>query len=77
MTEKIDINLLTQEPGSLFIGGHRSVDEDVQHVLRGLFKKASQEELKTMHRILHSDAQSAERRVAFTTLMEEIQKTSR
>ncbi|KAL9403345.1 hypothetical protein Peur_000317 [Populus x canadensis] len=77
MKEKIDINLLTQEPGSLFIGGHRSVDEDVQHVLRGLFKKASQEELKTMHRILHSDAQSAERREAFTTLMEEIQKTSR
>ncbi|KAJ6966846.1 hypothetical protein NC652_004415 [Populus alba x Populus x berolinensis] len=77
MKEKIDVNLLTQEPGSLFIGGHRSVDEDVQHVMRGLFKKASPEELKTMHRILRSDAQSAERRVAFTTLMEEIQKTSR
>ncbi|KAJ6950592.1 hypothetical protein NC651_004310 [Populus alba x Populus x berolinensis] len=77
MKEKIDINLLTQEPGSLFIGSHRSVDEGVQHVMRGLFKKASPEELKTMHRILRSDAQSAERRVAFTTLMEEIQKTSR
>ncbi|CAK7357410.1 unnamed protein product [Dovyalis caffra] len=75
--EKIDINLLTQEPGSLFIGGHHSVDEDVQHVLRGLFKKASPEELNTMHRILCSDAQIADRRVAFTTLMEEIKKTSR
>ncbi|XP_011004886.1 PREDICTED: lysine-specific demethylase JMJ18-like [Populus euphratica] len=77
MKEKIDINLLTQEPGSLFIGGHRAVDDNVQHAMRGLFKKASPEELKTMHRILRSDAQSAERRVAFTTLMEEIQRTSR
>ncbi|KAJ6776549.1 DEMETHYLASE JMJ14-LIKE PROTEIN putative-RELATED [Salix koriyanagi] len=58
-------------------GGHHSVDEDAQLVLRGLFEKASPEELKTMHRILCSDAQSAEQRVAFTTLMEEIQKTSR
>lgn len=73
----MDINLLTQEPGGLFIGGHHSVDEDAQLVLRGLFEKASPEELKTMHRILRSDAQSAEQRVAFTTLMEEIQKTSR
>ncbi|KAJ6887305.1 hypothetical protein NC651_027599 [Populus alba x Populus x berolinensis] len=75
--EKADINFLTQDPGSLCVGGHHSVDEDVQHVLRGLFKKASPEELKIMHRILCSDAQSAEQRVAFTTLMEEIQKTSR
>ncbi|KAJ6423173.1 hypothetical protein OIU84_024160 [Salix udensis] len=75
--EKMDLNLLTQEPGGLFIGGHHSVDEDAQLVLRGLFEKASPEELKTMHRILRSDAQSAEQRVAFTTLMEEIQKTSR
>jgi histone demethylase JARID1 len=75
--EKADINLLTQDPGSLWGGGHHSVDEDVQHVLRGLFKKASPEELKIMHRILCSDTQSAEQRVAFTTLMEEIQKTSR
>uniref|UniRef100_A0A6N2KRT2 JmjC domain-containing protein n=1 Tax=Salix viminalis TaxID=40686 RepID=A0A6N2KRT2_SALVM len=75
--EKMDINLLTQEPGGLFIGGHHSVDEDAQLVLRGLFEKASPKELKTLHRILRSDAQSADQRVAFTTLMEEIQKTSR
>ncbi|KAF9673117.1 hypothetical protein SADUNF_Sadunf11G0115300 [Salix dunnii] len=75
--EKVDINLLTRDPGSLFEAGHHSVDEDVQHVLRGLFKKASPEELKIMHRILCSDMQSTERKVAFTTLMEEIQKSNR
>lgn len=75
--EKVDINLLTRHPGSLFEGGHHSVDEDVQNVLRGLFKKASPEELKIMHRILCSDTQSTERKVAFTALMEEIQKTNR
>ncbi|KAE8664573.1 Lysine-specific demethylase JMJ15 [Hibiscus syriacus] len=53
-----------------------SVDE-VEVVLRGLFKKASPEELKIMHRVLCSDAQSAERRVAYEKLTEEIHKTCR
>ncbi|XWS17995.1 hypothetical protein CRYUN_Cryun32bG0004100 [Craigia yunnanensis] len=56
---------------------HHSVDEEVQVVLRGLFKKASSEELKTMRRILCSEAQSAEWRVAYETLTEEIRKTCR
>ncbi|KAK9031492.1 hypothetical protein V6N11_032869 [Hibiscus sabdariffa] len=51
--------------------------EEVEVVLRGLLKKASPEELKIMHRILCSDAQSAERRVAYERLMEEIRKTCR
>ncbi|KAK6284975.1 hypothetical protein POUND7_003927 [Theobroma cacao] len=54
-----------------------SVDEEVQVVLRGLFKKASPEELNIMRRILCSEAQSAEWRVAYETLTEEIQKTCR
>ena len=54
---------------------HHSVDEEVQVVLRGLFKKASSEELKIMRRILCSEAQSAEWRVAYETLTEEIRKT--
>lgn len=52
-----------------------SVDEEIQAVLRGLFKKASPEELKIMRRILCSDSQSPERRVAYETLTEEIRKT--
>ncbi|KAJ9168425.1 hypothetical protein P3X46_019950 [Hevea brasiliensis] len=59
------------------IGGHHSSEEEVQHVLQGLFKKASAEELQIMHRIFCSDAQSAEWRAAFTTLKEEINRTSR
>ncbi|XVF23073.1 hypothetical protein REPUB_Repub13aG0006500 [Reevesia pubescens] len=54
-----------------------SVDEEVQGVVRGLFKKASFEELKIMHRILSGEAQSAEWKVACETLTEEIQKTCR
>ncbi|KAG4123890.1 hypothetical protein ERO13_D10G005000v2 [Gossypium hirsutum] len=54
-----------------------SVDEEIQVVLRGLFKKASPEELKIMRRILCSDSRSPERRVAYETLTEEIRKTCR
>ncbi|OMO83212.1 hypothetical protein CCACVL1_11500 [Corchorus capsularis] len=54
-----------------------SVDEKVQAVLGGLCKKASPEELKLMRRILCSEAQSAEWRVAYETLTEEIHKTCR
>ncbi|KAK0578518.1 hypothetical protein LWI29_011604 [Acer saccharum] len=59
------------------VGGNNSVDEEVDTVLRGLMKKASPEELKIMHRLLCSEAQSAERIVALRTLTEEILKTSR
>ncbi|KAE8673422.1 Lysine-specific demethylase JMJ18 [Hibiscus syriacus] len=56
---------------------YHSVDEEVEVVLRGLFKKASPEELKMMRRILSSDAQSAECQVAYETLTKEIRKTCR
>lgn len=74
--EKVGINFTIQEPGNLLLC-QNSADKEVQHVLQGLLQKASPEELKVMQRILCSDAQSAERRVAFSTLMEEIQRTSR
>ncbi|XP_022716483.1 LOW QUALITY PROTEIN: lysine-specific demethylase JMJ15-like [Durio zibethinus] len=51
--------------------------EEVQVILRRLFEKASPEELKIMQRILCSDAQSAEWRVAYEILTEEIRKTCR
>ncbi|KAH1048782.1 hypothetical protein J1N35_039566 [Gossypium stocksii] len=54
-----------------------SVDEEIQVVLRGLFKKASPEELKIMRRILCSDSRSPERQVAYETLTKEIRKTCR
>lgn len=76
-TANFGTNLTTQDPDTLSIGGHNSADEQVQHVLQGLFKKASPEELQIMHRIFCSKVQGAEWRLAFATLMEEIQKTSR
>ncbi|KAJ4830288.1 hypothetical protein Tsubulata_003627 [Turnera subulata] len=72
-----DVNILTKDDKDhLSMEDHHSVD-DVQHMLRGLFEKASPEELKVMQRLLHSESQSAVWRVALTTLMEEIQKTIR
>ncbi|KAF8413477.1 hypothetical protein HHK36_001464 [Tetracentron sinense] len=53
--------------------GHTLVDE-VQTVLGGLFKKASHDELKMMHRIFCSESWSSEWRAAFGTLVEEMQK---
>ncbi|KDP34882.1 hypothetical protein JCGZ_09170 [Jatropha curcas] len=74
---EISNNVMTnKDPANLAIGSHHS-GEEVQQVLRGLLKKANPEELKIMHRIFCSEAQSAEWKVAFTTLMEEIHKTSR
>ncbi|KAL5838980.1 hypothetical protein ACOSQ4_011588 [Xanthoceras sorbifolium] len=66
-----------QDENNPSVGGNNSVGEEVEVVLRGLFKKANPNELKIMHRILCSEAQSAERRVASRTLIEEIHKTCR
>lgn len=53
----------------------RSADEEeVEAALKGLFKKASCEELRIMRRILCSEARSAEWRVACETLTEEMRK---
>ncbi|XP_044479444.1 lysine-specific demethylase JMJ18-like isoform X3 [Mangifera indica] len=73
-TKKFSMAAKEQDQNSPSICSHNPVDEEVQLVLQGLFRKASPRELKVMHRILCSEAQSPERRVAFTALIEEIQK---
>lgn len=53
---------------------HSADEEEVEAALKGLFKKASCEELRIMRRILCSEARSAEWRVACETLTEEMRK---
>jgi len=48
--------------------------EEMKLVLEGLLKKASAEELSTMHKLFSSDAQFTKWRAAFVQLIEEIQK---
>ncbi|KAK1260605.1 putative lysine-specific demethylase JMJ14 [Acorus gramineus] len=48
--------------------------EEVQCVLRGLFNKASLDELKAMQKVLSGESRSCDRRVALETLVEEMQK---
>ncbi|KAM3701025.1 hypothetical protein ACJW31_05G141900 [Castanea mollissima] len=77
-TEEKDfgISLTKHDPDNPSEGpGNNSIDEDVHLVLRGLLKKASPEELRIMHRIFCSESQSSKWRVAFTSLIEEIQKS--
>ncbi|KAJ0017571.1 hypothetical protein Pint_11402 [Pistacia integerrima] len=76
-TKIFGIALKEEDQNSPSIGGHNPVDEEVQLVLQGLFRKATPKELKVMHRILCSEAQGAEWRVAFTALIGEIHKQCR
>ncbi|KOM28700.1 hypothetical protein LR48_Vigan564s001000 [Vigna angularis] len=48
--------------------------EEMKLVVEGLLKKANAEELSAMHKLFSSDAQFNNWRVAFVTLIEEIQK---
>ncbi|KAK1307622.1 putative lysine-specific demethylase JMJ14 [Acorus calamus] len=48
--------------------------EEVQCVLRGLFNKASLDELKAMQKVLSGESHICDRRVALATLVEEMQK---
>lgn len=68
-----DINLTKQEQDNHPCEGR---GEEVE-LLRGLLKKASPEELRIMHRVFCSESQNAEWRMAFTSLIEEIQKSCR
>ena len=66
------INLTKQELDRPTIGGGDGpIDREAKIMVRGLLKKASPEELKTLHRLLCSKTQMAELRVAFTALIEE------
>lgn len=75
-TKLFGINLVKQEQDSPSIGGGDSlIDKEAKIAVRGLLKKASPEELKTLRRLFSSESQTAELRIAFTALIEEeIQK---
>ncbi|XP_068654381.1 lysine-specific demethylase JMJ18-like [Aristolochia californica] len=67
------VDLVEQEPGvpnvELAVSG-----EEVQSVLGRLFKKASNDELTMMHRVLCSGSWSTNWRLAFSVLLQEINK---
>lgn len=67
-----DVGLIKQEQDNI----RRSCDsfEEMKLVLQGFLKKASPDELSAMHKLFSSDAQFTKWRVAFVTLIEEIQK---
>lgn len=64
-----------EEPDSPSVKGHHSIDEEMQLVLRRLLKKADPEELRTLQRIFCGESQSAKWRVAFTELIEAMQRS--
>ncbi|KAF3451197.1 hypothetical protein FNV43_RR07290 [Rhamnella rubrinervis] len=68
-------NLRKLEEGNPSVSGagDYSTDKDVPEMLRGLLKKASPEELETLHRIFRSESQAGEWRAAFSSFIEEIQ----
>ena len=67
--------LTKQEQDALVVGcRNQSVNKELQPVLRRLLRKANQEELEMMHRILCSESRSPEWRVALATLTEEMQR---
>ncbi|XP_058101537.1 lysine-specific demethylase JMJ18-like isoform X2 [Magnolia sinica] len=67
----MDLTKQEQDKSNMDMG--TSVHE-VHHLLGGLFKKASPNELKMMHRIFCSELWSADWQAAFTTLLDEMQK---
>lgn len=57
-------------------GANQHSFKEMKLILEGLLKKASPDELSTMHRLLGSDdAESSQGRVALAGLIEEIQKS--
>ncbi|KAM6551640.1 hypothetical protein CsatB_001448 [Cannabis sativa] len=76
-TKLFGINLIKKEQDDsnpFTEKGYSLIDEEVKVVVRRLLKKASPEELTTLHRLFCSESQTAEWRVAFKTLIEETQK---
>ena len=57
------------------MGGSCHSFEEMKSILRGLLRKANPEELSTLHKLFSSDTPSAEWRVAFISLIEEMQRT--
>ncbi|TKY60185.1 Lysine-specific demethylase JMJ18 [Spatholobus suberectus] len=71
-TKFFGVGLIKQEQDS--IRGSCDSFEEMKLVLQGFLKKASPDELSAMHKLFSSDAQFTKWRVAFVTLIEEIQK---
>lgn len=72
-TKIFGITLTRQDRDNPLVEGDHPTEE-MQLVLRRLLKKADSEELRTLQRVLCSESQSSKWRVAFTSLIEEIQR---
>lgn len=72
-TKIFGITLTRQDRDNPLVEGDHPTGE-MQLVLRRLLKKADSEELRTLQRVLCSESQSSKWRVAFTSLIEEIQR---
>ncbi|WOG81627.1 hypothetical protein DCAR_0100778 [Daucus carota subsp. sativus] len=66
-TKEQDLPILPNNNGSL--------DEESTKILRSLLKKANPEELQILHRIMSSEHEGPQRKLALTTLSEEIWRT--
>ncbi|RDX79654.1 Lysine-specific demethylase JMJ18, partial [Mucuna pruriens] len=71
-TKLFGVGLITLEQDST--RGSCGSYEEMKLVLQGFLKKANPDELSAMHKLFSSDAQFNKWRVAFVTLIEEIQK---
>ncbi|OIW21722.1 hypothetical protein TanjilG_08545 [Lupinus angustifolius] len=67
------VNLMLQEQDNK--GGNFPSFEEMKPNLQGLLKKASADELSTLHKLFSFDEQLARSRVAFAALIEEIEKS--
>lgn len=70
----VDLTKEDEDNNELIAGNYHSF-EAMKSILEGLLKRASPAELSTMHRLLGSDRQSAQWRLAFAALIEKIQKS--
>ncbi|XP_072955153.1 lysine-specific demethylase JMJ18-like [Typha angustifolia] len=67
------VDLTTKEQDKLDIKDNPSIKE-VKHILGGLFKKASYEELRMFHSVFLSESGSSSWLAAYSTLQDEMQK---
>lgn len=71
-----DTKMKEQAEKKAHVKSNHSVDEELEVVVRGLMNKASPKELNIIHRILCSEPDSSERRIALRTI-EEMHRTCR
>ncbi|KAK7359064.1 hypothetical protein VNO77_01010 [Canavalia gladiata] len=73
-TKLFGVNLMVDPYQQGRIGGSCDSFEEMKLTIQGFLRKASPDELSAMHKLFSSDAQFTKWRVAFVTLIEEIQK---